>query len=204
MADDNWYYAQNNQQLGPVTLEALRGMVASGQVGAADLVWTQGMSQWLPARSVPEVASALAGGGGGGASGAGAAGGGGAGPTMYQQPGAQPTGYPPPGAGPYSPVGYQGMPAPQVPDQSGKANTALGLGIASLPLCLCPLVGLGLGIAAIVVGNGVHEGPYKQKARWGVILGIIGIVVGLINAVFGVLIQMGKLGGGPGGSGAGF
>ena len=200
MADDNWYYAQNNQQLGPVTLEALRGMVASGQVGAADLVWTQGMSQWLPARSVPEVASALA----GGASGAGAGIGGGAGQTMYQQPGGQPTGYPPPGGGAYSPVGYQGMPAPQVPDQSGKANTALGLGIASLPLCLCPLVGLGLGIAAVIVGNGVHEGPYKQKAKTGVILGIIGIVIGLINAIFGVLIQMGKIGGGPGGGGAGF
>ena len=66
MADDSWYYAQNNQQLGPVTLEALRAMVASGQVGAADLVWTQGMSQWQPARSVPEVGSALLGGGGGG------------------------------------------------------------------------------------------------------------------------------------------
>jgi len=79
MADDSWYYAQNNQQLGPVTLEALRGMVASGQVGAADLVWTQGMSQWLPARSVPEVGSALLGGGGGG-------GGGGAGASPYGSP----------------------------------------------------------------------------------------------------------------------
>ena len=79
MADDSWYYAQNNQQLGPVTLEVLRGMVASGQVGAADLVWTQGMSQWLPARSVPEVGSALLGGGGGG-------GGGGAGASPYGSP----------------------------------------------------------------------------------------------------------------------
>src|SRR5688572_5976879 len=66
MSTDGWYYAQNNQQLGPVSLEALRGMVASGQVGAADLVWTQGMAQWQPARSVPEVGSALLGGGGGG------------------------------------------------------------------------------------------------------------------------------------------
>ena len=66
MADATWYYAQNNQQLGPVTLDALRAMVASGQVGAGDLVWTAGMTQWLPARSVPEVGSALLGGGGGG------------------------------------------------------------------------------------------------------------------------------------------
>src|SRR6188768_3967085 len=82
MADDNWYYAQNNQQLGPVTLAALRSMVASGQVGAADLVWTQGMAQWTPARSVPEVGSVLLGG-------AGAAHGG------VGSPVASPTGYPP-------------------------------------------------------------------------------------------------------------
>jgi uncharacterized RDD family membrane protein YckC len=104
MADDNWYYAQNNQQLGPVTLAALRSMVANGQVGAGDLVWTQGMAQWLPARSVPEIGSILLGGGGGGGMGnypasssgyapvtpgAGAPGGGqlgyGVGQTYYQQ-----------------------------------------------------------------------------------------------------------------------
>ena len=85
MADDNWYYARDNQQLGPVTLDALRGMVAGGQVGAADLVWTQGMSQWMPARSVPEVGSALLAGG----IGAGGVGGGGmASPGGYAQTGA--------------------------------------------------------------------------------------------------------------------
>jgi uncharacterized RDD family membrane protein YckC len=92
MADDSWYYAQNNQQLGPVTLEALRGMVASGQLGAADLVWTQGMSQWQPARSVPEVGSALLGGTGGSGGGVGSA---------Y----AAPTGYPP-GPGGSGQLGY--------------------------------------------------------------------------------------------------
>jgi uncharacterized RDD family membrane protein YckC len=59
MADDAWYYAQNNQQLGPVTLEALRTMAASGQIAPDNLVWTQGMAQWLPARTVPEVGNAL-------------------------------------------------------------------------------------------------------------------------------------------------
>ena len=67
MAEATWYYARNNQQLGPVTLDALRGMVASGEIGGTDLVWTQGMAQWLPARSVPEVSGAVPGGGGAGA-----------------------------------------------------------------------------------------------------------------------------------------
>jgi uncharacterized RDD family membrane protein YckC len=96
MPDDSWYYAQDNQQLGPVTLEALRGMVASGQVGAADLVWTQGMAQWQPARSVPEVGNVLLAGvpGAGGAAGGTAYGA----PTGYS-PGPGGAGVPGGGAG---------------------------------------------------------------------------------------------------------
>ena len=190
MADDTWYYAQNNQQLGPVSLEALRGMVASGQVGAGDLVWTQGMAQWLPARSVPELAGSVPGGGGGA----------GVSPTMAAPPGAGGTAYPTPGG--YPPQGYAppgmyppggGAYPPGAQDFSGKATTAMWLGIASLPLCLCPLVGIGLGIAAIVVGNKVPEGtPEKGKAKIGVICGVIGLIFGVINAIAGVMINTGQ------------
>jgi uncharacterized RDD family membrane protein YckC len=95
MSNDGWYYAQNNQQLGPVSLETLRGMVAAGRVGAADLVWAQGMAQWQPARSVPEVGSALLGGGGGGGGGGDLGGG-----SMYGSP----AGYAP--AGSVGQLGY--------------------------------------------------------------------------------------------------
>ena len=187
MADDTWYYAQNNQQLGPVALDALRQMVAGGQVGAADLVWTQGMSQWLPARSVPELAGSVPSAPAAAAPGAAAA------------AGFPPAGYPPqapvPGQYPQTQFGgYQ-----PTSNYSGKANTALGLGIASLPLCLCPFVGIGLGIAAIVIGNGVPEGaPEKGRAKTGVILGIVGLAFGVLNAIAGVYFQFNKPGG-PGG-----
>ena len=177
MADDAWYYAQNNQQLGPVTLEALRGMAASGQLAPDNLVWTQGMAQWLPARTVPEVSDAFA-------SAPAAAPGG---PAPMQTP----TGYPPqPQPMMYgTPGAYGGG-----PDFSGKATTALVLGIASLPLCLCPLVGIGLGVAAIVVAKGVPDtSPDRGRAKAGMICGIIGLAFGVINAIAGVAINLSNI-----------
>jgi hypothetical protein len=55
MAEGFWYYAQGGQQHGPVSREALRGMVSSGQVGWTELVWTDGMESWMPASSIDEL-----------------------------------------------------------------------------------------------------------------------------------------------------
>jgi hypothetical protein len=49
MADD-WYYAQNNERKGPVPFAKLKAMAADGWLGPDDLVWRQGMSDWIPAR----------------------------------------------------------------------------------------------------------------------------------------------------------
>lgn len=51
----NWYYARGNDQFGPVTIEQLKGLIGTGQVQMADLVWTEGMGQWAAAQSVPEL-----------------------------------------------------------------------------------------------------------------------------------------------------
>jgi hypothetical protein len=53
-----WYYSQNGAQTGPVTQEELTAMVASGRVRSDELVWTEGMANWLPAYSVPQLRSA--------------------------------------------------------------------------------------------------------------------------------------------------
>jgi hypothetical protein len=47
MAD--WFYSQNGQQQGPVSLESLRQMAAAGQVRPTDMVWSAGMAAWQPA-----------------------------------------------------------------------------------------------------------------------------------------------------------
>lgn len=43
-----WYYALNNQQLGPVDEEYIKNLVNSGAINGQTLVWTNGMAAWLP------------------------------------------------------------------------------------------------------------------------------------------------------------
>lgn len=55
--DATWYYAKDGEQHGPVTLKNLRVLASQGIVDASDLVWTDGMSEWLPAIQTPLAAS---------------------------------------------------------------------------------------------------------------------------------------------------
>lgn len=45
-----WYYGVRGQQLGPIEEAQLRSMLASGQLTPEDMVWTEGMPGWAPAR----------------------------------------------------------------------------------------------------------------------------------------------------------
>lgn len=47
-----WYYVQNGQRNGPVSKQQLRQLVSGRQLWATDLVWKQGMSQWVPLSQV--------------------------------------------------------------------------------------------------------------------------------------------------------
>ena len=58
MADEQWYFAQQGQRLGPVPTTALQGMLAQGTVSGADLVWREGMADWQPAANIPGLFSA--------------------------------------------------------------------------------------------------------------------------------------------------
>lgn len=55
-----WYYSKNGNQLGPVEEGDLRAKVATGEVSPTDLVWRDGMTDWLPSSRVPELAVAAA------------------------------------------------------------------------------------------------------------------------------------------------
>ena len=56
-----WYHTRGGaQQPAPVDTETLRQMVQSGQVGGAEMVWTEGFADWQPVLSVPEFGSAAA------------------------------------------------------------------------------------------------------------------------------------------------
>jgi len=50
---DAWYYAQGDEEKGPVPTAELKSMRASGKLKPDDLVWKDGMADWAPASTVP-------------------------------------------------------------------------------------------------------------------------------------------------------
>ena len=50
---DQWFYAQDNRQQGPVSFDEIRRLVGDGSLRPGDLVWTQTMANWQPAGGVP-------------------------------------------------------------------------------------------------------------------------------------------------------
>ena len=85
---NQWYYARNNQQAGPVTFEQLQHLAVTGGLIGTDLVWTEGMSAWTPAATTPGLFAAP-----GGAAPAG---------SNFATPYSAPAGGMPAGQGPYS------------------------------------------------------------------------------------------------------
>ncbi len=52
---ENWYFATGGQESGPVSFAELRRLVLRGEVHYNDPVWTEGMTDWIEALSVPEL-----------------------------------------------------------------------------------------------------------------------------------------------------
>lgn len=54
-----YFYAVNNQQVGPVTKETLASLIASHTINGQTLIWTQGMTNWSMLQSIPDLQSLL-------------------------------------------------------------------------------------------------------------------------------------------------
>jgi hypothetical protein len=46
---NEWFYAKDGKQLGPISAAEIRGLATSGEFQPSDLVWRQGMPNWEPA-----------------------------------------------------------------------------------------------------------------------------------------------------------
>lgn len=57
---NEWYYAKDGQQQGPVSAKELKRLADAGQLGAGDLVWKEGMPDWKPAADVKGLVAAAA------------------------------------------------------------------------------------------------------------------------------------------------
>jgi uncharacterized RDD family membrane protein YckC len=55
----DWFYAQNNRQMGPVALDALSALLQRREIQPQDLVWREGMTDWKPAGEIPELSAAI-------------------------------------------------------------------------------------------------------------------------------------------------
>jgi uncharacterized membrane protein len=51
----DWYYAENNEQRGPVIEADLKGLLATHKLPAETLVWKEGMANWTPATQVASL-----------------------------------------------------------------------------------------------------------------------------------------------------
>jgi hypothetical protein len=49
MAEVQWYYARDDQPMGPVSVAELKQLVDSGQLKPDDLLWREGMDAWTTA-----------------------------------------------------------------------------------------------------------------------------------------------------------
>ena len=54
-----WYYAKGGSQQGPVSTEDLQAKISRGELAASDLVWRDGMKDWLPLSQVGDFGSYL-------------------------------------------------------------------------------------------------------------------------------------------------
>lgn len=143
-------------------------------------------------------------------------------PDPQQQPAPPPGAFPPPpgtqyGTSQYTqpPGGYPGMPYPPnygqygpgpygygagaygpPPGTSGMAIASLVLGICGF-FCVTPLIGLGLGIAALVQTSKTRQ-PGRGMALAGVILSVVWILLGVLLVATGhFTIYHGGTGSGP-------
>ena len=54
-----WHYTRNGQEQGPVSSDELKELAIHGELEPSDLVWQEGMPQWVAASQVPELGSLL-------------------------------------------------------------------------------------------------------------------------------------------------
>src|SRR5439155_27315510 len=52
-----WFYAVDGEQKGPVDVATLRKLVRDKTISPESLVWHAGMTDWIPAKDAPGVAS---------------------------------------------------------------------------------------------------------------------------------------------------
>ena len=164
-----WFYAKNNERKGPVSASQLRSMVVSGEVAGSDLVWCEGMGNWIPASEIQDFDSPRVG----------AAGAGAVPPQGLQSPQVVP-----PGAQAGAPVSIPNAePVGVRPSANGKAITSLVCGCVGVTCCgiLIP------SILAVIFGH-IAKGEIRASGgqQGGDGMALAGLILGYVGLASGV------------------
>lgn len=164
--EKTYYYRVGDQQIGPVSLDQMRGAVSLDTY-----VWAEGMPNWVQISQLPEVMQQL-----------------GLGTSQYE-PQAQPeTQYAQPSYQQPQPSTNAGINNATNGTQQPKPNTYLVLSIVSVVLsCLIGIVAL---VFSILADSDYKKGAYQDavsKAKVAKIVAIVGIVLGGLYWLFTIL-----------------
>lgn len=185
-------------------MDELRARIASGEVSPHDLVWRDGMQNWQPAGSVPELAQD--------AGGYGVAPPAYAPPPNYPQPGYPQPGYPHQGGYAPNPSGYSPNPGGYAPQPGGPgqpinyggyqpgpvaAGAHQGKAVTAFVLSLLGFVCLGLilGIVAISMATTAMNAMKASGDQKGKGFAVAAVVIGIIDIVAWAVIMLAKFGG---------
>src|SRR5207249_10574008 len=56
---EQWLYARDGKQAGPVSAAALKELAGTGQLSPTDFVWKQGMREWIAAEKIKDLFASL-------------------------------------------------------------------------------------------------------------------------------------------------
>ncbi len=154
-----WYYGQGGQQEGPIDDATMRSRIAEGLVGSGDLVWREGMPEWLLLGQVSELSAVSA-------------------------PQASP--YATPSTNPYP--AQPAVAYVAAPPTSGLAIASLVCGILAI-LSICFHIGIIFGIPAVICGHlAMKSFKNPQLAMGGKGMAIAGLICGYIGSLISLVI----------------
>lgn len=182
-----WYYSKNGSQLGPIGAAEIEAKLRSGEIAPTDLVWKDGMADWVPASQVGELRALVSG----------------PAATPVTPAAAIPASTPIASSSPYgtpqAPIAPAGSPAvvPGMPLKSGLAIASMICGIVGLLTCCIWCLSLPLAIVGVVLGHvalsKAKSDPAqfggKGQAKAGLVTGYLGILASLLFIGFSAWVQ---------------
>ncbi len=163
-----WHCSIKGAKYGPISEEELKQWIREGRLGTLDLVWREGMSEWMPATNVSELTDLFA--------------------TQMPTGGAAP-----PLPGDSQPAsGAPGVRPTMTRVKPHRGGVVLALGILSFVVCcICGIIAWSMGnsdLREMAAGRMDRSGEGLTQA--GRICGMVSVILSLVGLGFYVLVLL--------------